>query len=140
MRAWDFSDHGLGRYRVAGGFVTTNLRFVQHILAKSAITKRSRCLVGNFFDYLFFPVTKRQIVTPAIAILKFVRYINILGTPGTESYKIVSRHYKGKTVKSLYVYAMWIIGNGEVHLQHFYKTKSQAKAFNPTGASEDFTD
>jgi len=61
-------------------------------------------------------------------------------TQGTESYKIVKRHYKGKTVKSLYVYAMWNVGSGEVHLQHYYKTKGQAKAFNPTGASEDFTD
>ncbi|WP_125763749.1 hypothetical protein [Levilactobacillus mulengensis] len=63
-----------------------------------------------------------------------------MGTPGTEGYKIVSRHYKGKTIKSLYTNAMWNVGNGEVHLQHYYKTKGQAKAFNPTGASEDFTD
>jgi len=63
-----------------------------------------------------------------------------MGTPGTEGYKIVSRHYKGKTIKSLYTNATWNVGNGEVHLQHYYKTKGQAKTFNPTGASEDFTD
>ncbi|WP_057877442.1 MULTISPECIES: hypothetical protein [Levilactobacillus] len=62
------------------------------------------------------------------------------GTVGTESYKIVTRQYKGQPIKSLYIYAMWNAGNGEAHLQHYYKTKGQAKAFNPTGGTEDFTD
>ncbi|WP_125763753.1 BspA family leucine-rich repeat surface protein [Levilactobacillus mulengensis] len=31
VRGWDFSDHGTRRYRVAGGFVTANPRFVQRI-------------------------------------------------------------------------------------------------------------
>ncbi|MGX6429622.1 hypothetical protein [Levilactobacillus yonginensis] len=61
------------------------------------------------------------------------------GTVGTESYKIVKRHYKGKQIKSLYIYTMWNMGDGEAHLQHYYSTKGQAKAFNPTGAVEDFT-
>ncbi|MFD1454485.1 BspA family leucine-rich repeat surface protein [Levilactobacillus lanxiensis] len=31
VRGWDFSDHGTRRYRVAGGFVTANPRFVKRI-------------------------------------------------------------------------------------------------------------
>lgn len=57
---------------------------------------------------------------------------------GTEGYKIETRHFKGKKVKSLYINSMWNYGSGECHLSHYYKTKTQAKAFNPTGASEDF--
>lgn len=33
VRGWDFSDHGTRRYRVAGGFVTANPRFVQRIFS-----------------------------------------------------------------------------------------------------------
>lgn len=61
-------------------------------------------------------------------------------TPGTEGYKIVTRHYKGKKIKSLFIDEMWNVGNGEVHLKHYYKTKAQAKAFNPTGLTEDYAD
>lgn len=61
-------------------------------------------------------------------------------TPGTESYKIVTRKYKGKKIKSLFSDNMWNAGNGEVHLMHYYKTKAQAKAFNPEGLTEDYAD
>lgn len=57
---------------------------------------------------------------------------------GTEGYKVVTRHYQGKKVKSLIINSMWNYGNGECHLFHYYKTKAQAKAFNPTGAEEDY--
>ncbi|MFC6289010.1 hypothetical protein [Levilactobacillus angrenensis] len=60
--------------------------------------------------------------------------------PGTEGYKIVTRHYQGKKVKSLVVSSMWSLSNGEIHQQHYYKTKAQAKAFNPTGLAEDYLD
>ncbi|WP_203639962.1 BspA family leucine-rich repeat surface protein [Levilactobacillus wangkuiensis] len=33
VRGWDFSDHGTRRYRVAGGFVTANPRFVRRIFS-----------------------------------------------------------------------------------------------------------
>ena len=59
-------------------------------------------------------------------------------TPGTEAYRIVNRHYHGKKVQSLYSENMWNVGNGEVHIFSSYKTKGQAKAFNPTGTTEDF--
>ncbi|MFC6289012.1 hypothetical protein [Levilactobacillus angrenensis] len=59
-------------------------------------------------------------------------------TPGTEAYKIVSRKYKGKMIQSLAMDIQYNASNGEVHLRHYYKTKAQAKAFNPNGLTEDY--
>ncbi|MCI1553069.1 MAG: hypothetical protein LKH74_04025 [Levilactobacillus sp.] len=63
-----------------------------------------------------------------------------INDPGTEGYKIVTRHYRGKKIKSLFINRVWDASNGELHLQHYYKTKAQAKAFNPTGLIEDYPD
>ena len=57
---------------------------------------------------------------------------------GSEAYKVVSRHYKGENIQSLYCDSMYNFGNGESHLTHYYKTKGQAKAFNPNGLAEDY--
>lgn len=62
------------------------------------------------------------------------------GTFGTESYKIVPKYYHGQKVQSLYSKNVWLADTGGFHLLHYYKTKAQAKYFNPTGANEDYPD
>lgn len=55
-------------------------------------------------------------------------------TNGGGTYKVIHKTYKGKSVKVLYSKQFTTIQGTKQVTDHFYKTKAQAKYFNPVGA------
>ncbi|WP_261809806.1 hypothetical protein [Levilactobacillus humaensis] len=64
---------------------------------------------------------------------KIVSY-GMFATNGSGTYKVVHQNYKGKSVKVLYNKHIVNSSGSKKLADHYYKTKAQAKYFNPVGA------